>query len=471
MRRIIQLFLITNLLVACAIDHKPGGMHAMIESFDAQGRQLVRLDDGGNALDAHDGGLALFNGVYHLYGTSYGCGFEWFWDGRFCGFKSYSSTDLVHFKEDGLLFDPAAYQTICVGNRIGCFRPHVVYNASTRRYVLWFNSYETGGGYHVMESDRPDGGFTEVGMPSLAVNGLQGNGDENLFVDDDGTGYVIYTDFMGGYDQVIEQLTPDYHHGTGRYVRLGLHSTEAPSLFRRDGHYYVTVSDPNCAYCRGTGASYLVSSSVLSGWSRAQHFTDTSCGGQPSNGARVATSDGDRFLFQSDLWDGEHNEALANLYFEPLELNGDAIGKLSCAPSFDIAFPASGPATATVMTTSHFRQVDDLGSVTRRQAFRADHSGTVDLALAAFQHGKPDAPLHVALVHVVDGNDTELASHDFPADEVAWSAQLVHWPAAGSVVAGEDYAVVLSADVHQGSYGVLVDDQAMGALDVVATIH
>jgi hypothetical protein len=70
------------------------------------GVQVTRFDTSGNAVDAHDGQIALFNGIYYLYGTSYACGyFLQTATAPFCGFKAYRSTDLVHWTDLGFLFD------------------------------------------------------------------------------------------------------------------------------------------------------------------------------------------------------------------------------------------------------------------------------------------------------------------------------------------------------------------------------
>src|SRR5687767_4532730 len=61
---------------------------------------LVKFDENGNGIDAHDGELLKFGDTYYWYGTSYGCGFEWKnTESPFCGFKVYSSKDLVNWKD------------------------------------------------------------------------------------------------------------------------------------------------------------------------------------------------------------------------------------------------------------------------------------------------------------------------------------------------------------------------------------
>jgi len=40
-----------------------------VKNFTADEKQVTRFDNLGNAVDAHDGEIALFNGAYYLYGT------------------------------------------------------------------------------------------------------------------------------------------------------------------------------------------------------------------------------------------------------------------------------------------------------------------------------------------------------------------------------------------------------------------
>jgi hypothetical protein len=232
----------------------------------------IRFDVDGDAVDAHDGEIRRFGDRYHLYGTSYGCGYEWQRAGSpFCGFRSYSSPDLEHWTDEGPLFAAGGplWQGRCNGSTYGCYRPHVAHNERTGRYVLWINTYDVPQGYHVFESESPTGPFVERDIPRMAVNGGippgVNNGDHDLFVDDDGSAYLVYTDWRRGGDIVVEQLDERWLSGTGRHVRLGITATEAPSMFERRGRYYLTLSDPNCGYCT-TGTSYFTAESPLGPW-------------------------------------------------------------------------------------------------------------------------------------------------------------------------------------------------------------
>src|SRR5262249_33822489 len=158
-----------------------------------------------------------------------------------CGFKAYSSPDLVHFTDRGFLFDAttATWQTRCNGSTYGCFRPHVLRNEATGLYVLWINVYDNAIGFRVFTSTAPPGPFTEVAVPVLAVNrhapvAQVNNGDPALFVDDDHVAYLAYTDWRTSGRIAIERLDARYESGTGDYVAaITPGSTEAPALFKR----------------------------------------------------------------------------------------------------------------------------------------------------------------------------------------------------------------------------------------------
>jgi hypothetical protein len=95
--------------------------------------------------------------------------------------------------------------------------------------VLWINTYDVPQGYHVFESRSPTGPFVERDVPRMAVNGDippgVNNGDHDLFADEDGTGYLVYTDWRRGGDIVVEQLDRRSLSGNGGHVRLGSTAT------------------------------------------------------------------------------------------------------------------------------------------------------------------------------------------------------------------------------------------------------
>lgn len=456
-----------------------------VTNFDGAGDQTVRLDARGNAVDAHDGEISVFNGTYYLYGTSYDCGYRWQVAGtQFCGFKVYTSTDLVHWSDQGYLFDPTSstWQTRCNGQTYGCFRPHVVYNASTGRYVLWINVYDNSVGYRVFTATQPTGPFTEQAVPTLAVNnsapvGGVNNGDHAVFVDDDGTAYLAYTDWRSSGDIVVERLSGDYLTGTGAYVRLHQSSTEVPAMFKRSGKYYITYSDPNCGYCGGTGTSYKTASSPLGTWSAGTKVTTNSCGGQPAFVSAIPTTSGTAYLYASDLWNNANsNEALANYFWAPLSFDGSGgIQPITCQQNFTLAL-ANGAAGVQLPSPDQdqtagvvgFQSWCDIGrNIARIQTFVAGRSGTLTSAsYTTFQSGNPDAGLEVDVVTANDSlqpTGSALFQTVIPQYSVGWSPRAVTVYPNVPITAGTRYGLVVKSANTTGCYGMVHDDSATGA--------
>ncbi|MEO3404208.1 family 43 glycosylhydrolase [Mucilaginibacter sp. CAU 1740] len=450
-----------------------------IKNFNKNNKQITKFDNLGNAVDAHDGEIALFNGVYYLYGTSYDCGFEW---GNktapFCGFKTYSSTDLEHWTDRGFMFDAKTpvWQTRCDGKTYGCFRPHVIYNKKTKRYVLWINVYDNRVGYRVFTSKTPVGPFAEVKEPTLAVNsdmpvaGLN-NGDHDTFVDDDGTAYLAYTDWRTKGSIVIEKLSDDYLTGSGQYVKsVTTGETEAPGLFKRKGKYYVVYSDPNCGYCSGTGASYRMASSPLGPWSAGVKISDNSCGGQPSFVSTIKVNSETIYLFGSDLWNNAaKNEALANFYWAPLNFNDDgSIKPMECMQTASFTKSKS-----PVKPTEEFITGCDIGkNIQRVQSFTASKTGTLkSISFTTFQTGYPDAGLSVEVFESGDnGKPTgvALASITLPADSISWSARNAVVKPNVAVTGGKQYVVIIKSAATKGCYGFAYSDLLMEAKNIAS---
>jgi Glycosyl hydrolases family 43 len=220
-----------------------------------------RRDVTGQIIDAHGGCVQFFNGRFYLYGTAFGTNKE------YSGINSlavYSSPDLKDWKlEGGLLKNPPTGVY---------YRPYVVFNPKTKKYVLWYNWYPKlwTGQDGVAISDTPAGPFTIV----TGKANLQGTcpGDGSLFVDNDGTGYYIYTDIANDYSVRIERLTPDFLDSCHEMSKVMSTGAEAPVMFRRNNIYYV-LCGPLCATCpRGSEVQVFTSLSPLGPFSTKPAF-------------------------------------------------------------------------------------------------------------------------------------------------------------------------------------------------------
>jgi hypothetical protein len=294
-------------------------------------------DTSGVHINAHGGGVLYHEGTYY-----------WFGEARMArprgtsgsrptsaprapsagGVVCYSSTDLYNWKNEGFILpvvdDPDSPITR------GCIieRPKVIYNPSTRQFVMWLHLELRGRGYGAaltalavgdhptkpfkfVRALRPNAGKWPIDLPEdrrtpitsdesreilrdrsnfraklgegaytrRDFAGGQMSRDMTLFVDDDGKAYHV-TSAEENYTLNIHELTDDYTDFTGKWTRVlpGGHN-EAPAVVKHNGRYYILASgatgwDPN-------PARVLVADSI---WGPYRNAGNPCVGTNPSNG-------------------------------------------------------------------------------------------------------------------------------------------------------------------------------------------
>ncbi|GAB3927845.1 hypothetical protein GCM10029976_024640 [Kribbella albertanoniae] len=497
-RSLLALLIVTGILAVPSAWSKPSGparaaAQVTIVNNDAVGNQVSRFDVNGNALDAHDGSIIQVDepsGVrtFYLYGTSYSCGYQYQdGQGRFCGFKAYSSPDLVHWTDRGYVVPPQQCQA--------CFRPHVVYNKNTEKYVLWADQ---GGAYGVYTSSTPTGLFQSTGAaPFLNV---PGGVDMTLYVDDDpaATAYVVHnTVHQVGSDTAhlaVERLTPNYlaarqtTTAETNHVRLALGNVEAFAVYKRAGRYRILMSDPTCAYCAGETGEVTTTNLLApqaswdglwydpNGWNiyedrpqprlRSRIVSNDSCGGQPLAVLPIVHSDNTTgYYFLSDRWNHRSpNESLANHYLGPLTFDsGGALNPIECVGSFELPLPGA-PGSVPVPPdqdahsgTAGFRHLCDQANLSRQQSFSPTRSGVLTSAsVTTFRNGDVNAPLRIDVVRASD--KAVLSTNTFGAEAVPWAPTALTFQPNVAVTAGQTYFLRLRSLNKHGCYGVEYND-------------
>ena len=157
----------------------------------------VWLDSEGNPIDAHGGGVLQHLGVYYWYGEG---------RGQFPrgSVACYSSTNLLDWKRVGGVLQPDSLPR-ANDRRTFVERPKVIFNPSTKKFVMWMHLEQRGYRFSragIALSDTPASPFTflEALRPIANTNDFASLDsdparqkdygatfrDMNLFVDDDG---------------------------------------------------------------------------------------------------------------------------------------------------------------------------------------------------------------------------------------------------------------------------------------------
>ena len=238
------------------------------------------------------------------------------------GIHMYSSTDLYNWSDEGLVLKTmqsesdlseeyfynlygdlpaetqyAIYEDLWQGDgNDGCVieRPKMLYNSRTKKYVIWFHADGTtpstkGQSNYgkakagIATSDSPTGPFKLLGTYLLVVDDNYSHSwdnvgghvrDMNLFQDDDGTAYVIYSS-DGNTNTYIVKLDSEYTgisksngdtpvEGVDYIVTFVGNSREAPAMFKANNQYYMITS--GCTGWSPNPAQYAISNSVLGEW-------------------------------------------------------------------------------------------------------------------------------------------------------------------------------------------------------------
>ncbi|HWD90479.1 MAG TPA: glycoside hydrolase family 43 protein [Mucilaginibacter sp.] len=221
-------------------------------------------DISGRFVNAHGAGVLFYNGMYYLFGEIKK-GKTWLVPGQQWedyrvpagGVSCYSSSDLEHWKYLGVALAATTGDTTkdLDTSRV-IERPKVVYNAKTKKFVMWMHvdkkdySYSQAG---VAVSDRPEGPFQY--MHSVKPN-VQMARDMTVFKDSDGKAYLIYSSENNNTMQVC-LLSADYLSPTESYTRILVgRRREAPAMFKNGKKYYLITS--SCTGWSPNAAMYAV---------------------------------------------------------------------------------------------------------------------------------------------------------------------------------------------------------------------
>jgi len=243
--------------------------------------------------------------------------------------------------------------------------------------------------YAVATSESPVGPFKLRVNAVNVTRGDGGGGDFDLFVDDDGAGYVVYSSL---YWMSVEKLTPDFLYSTGQNASCGPKGSplfpeyfvEAPVFFKRNSIYYILFGHCCCFCEQGSGVIVHTATSPLGVW-QIQAGEDVACRSSQfasefpllegvEMGVRALPTPGQGCLYQSDemsvtrsqqnfivqvevaggeveyVWTGDRWQQAPDLikghepqFWVPLKFSADgAIGKMSWTDQFVLDIAVGG---------------------------------------------------------------------------------------------------------------------------------
>jgi hypothetical protein len=338
-------------------------------------------DTAGQPINAHGGGVLFHQGVYYWYGElkegrTYVPAVNHSWGGTRVvagGVSCYSSTNLTDWKNEGVVLPSVADDP---NHDLHCDkvieRPKVIYSRATKKFVMWLHAdsldYKAArsgvavsdtptGLFQYQGSFRPNAGIwpinvTEADKLISKTNALardfaggQMARDMTLFVDDDGKAYQFYAS-EGNPTLHVSLLTDDYLKPAGKYARIFIgRSMEAPTVFKRDGKYYLIASD--CTGWKPNAARSAVATNIFGPWTEL---------GNPCRGAGAELTFGaqstfvlpvagqpNRFIFMADRWK-QWDLADSRYVWLPLEFSADGRPTVPWQERWTLTHSAATPA-------------------------------------------------------------------------------------------------------------------------------
>ena len=294
-----------TVVLLCALTSLLAGAGANAAPVTINTGATVWRDTSGHQLNVHGGCILQVGRTFYWYGENRTK------SGDAVGVNCYTSMNLVDWTFKGQVlsrFTPGLEQSVLE-------RPKVIYNAATRKFVLWahrenLRNYADAQAA-VAQCDKPDGDFVVVKVfrpfdqTDIRDHGRPGfmSRDGTLFVDDDSTAWFISAANENA-DLMFYKLSADYLETVEHFNVLPGARREAPAVFKQNGRYYLLTSA-----CTGWNPNYntLQEADRITGPYGPQQGLITRAGDSTFNSQitsvlAVTGTKGSTFIFMSDRW-------------------------------------------------------------------------------------------------------------------------------------------------------------------------
>lgn len=280
------------------------------------------FDTDGNLLEIHDAGVINVGDTFYAYGVDRTLNNDTDKDLSFYRLCMYSSKDLVNWKFENYILEEEAHLDLSDPSKL-IERPKILYNPNTHKFVMWFHyDHIKYGLWHmgIAQCDTVNGKYEFLGHFDVMGDGLA---DLTLYSEDK-VGYLAATG--GGYMHFyrlsedflrVEEKLPDPKTASGN----GIHG-EAPSIFKRNGKYYMI-----CSGFTGWELNenfFCYADSLTSVWSEPQDLTDSGLYTFQSQNTYTLVVDGTEqtaYIYIADRWD--MGKVTSRYVWQPIKFDGD----------------------------------------------------------------------------------------------------------------------------------------------------
>ena len=290
-------------------------------------------DTTGKHIQAHGGGFIKVCDTWYWFGEDKTLNTNG--TGNFHAISCYASKDLVTWEHRNSVVTTSTNPVLNNANLI-IERPKVIYNASTKLYVMWAHwdmesCSGASGGYCdseavVFTSPTVDGNYTYVNHFQPGSNGSR---DCALWQEPDGSAYFISTGGPGGNaagdfrDTEVYQLSADYLKVQNTTKIWPSDTREAYAFWKVDGKYY-GVSSGQTGWAPNE-AAYLTSTGSIDGpWNNTFSplgSNNSTWSSQPTYVIPIVGSQTTTYIYAADIWNS-NNLSLSTYLWLPFTFDG-----------------------------------------------------------------------------------------------------------------------------------------------------
>jgi hypothetical protein len=303
------------LLAAALLGPLPAAHAAPVSTFTPG---TAWKDQNGNPLQMH--GLGIVKSGSTWYGFGEDKTGENSSDTSFRSIPCFTSTDLHTWSYQSSALPRQASGDLGPGRIVE--RPKVIYNASTRTYVMYMhidNPAYSEAKVGVATSSTPCGPYAYRG--SFQPLGNQSR-DESLFQDTDGTAYLL-TEDRGHGKTHIERLSADYLSVAADVADVS--GYEAPAMMKSGGRYFILGS--SLSGWNTNDNMYASATSPGGPWSAYNTFAPAGTqtyNTQTANIIQVSGTSGTTYIYAGDRWN-PNDLGASQLVWLPISVSGSTL--------------------------------------------------------------------------------------------------------------------------------------------------
>ena len=413
-------------------------------------------DTAGDLVNAHGIGILRVGSTYYMVGekrtdkNDASCGGNP--EDLFAGINMYSSTDLTNWTFVGTPVLPNSGPLL--SSKLIGERPKLYSNAATNKYFILVKTMKSGGTsnqYVISSADHVTGPYTYVGVLMYGDTN-PAKGDVNVYIDEDGAGYLIAPDGMiyrMSSDYLsIESLIVDNAWGSS-VPWAGYCRSEGPGFFKAGDTYFLLGS--HGTFWNANDNFYATAPTIAGPWTYRGEFAPKGSMTWNSQSGFVLPVPGvlgTSYIYMGDRWVNGRLTS-SSLIWQPLKVAGTSMSLATYEPAWTIDVNAGTWSKVNVADSGISVNSSETGTGTNQFDYRGTWSQSSVVGSYGHDLASSESPNSVASIAF---NGTQIFVYSFVDDKNMGIIGITLMDSAGQALAPEEYVSLRTDAAPQSNY-------------------